>query len=318
MFYPQLKPHISPSALQAWHNNRSTFVRSYFMGIKSPETSAMKFGTTLHKLIEMGMYPAKTVFSRNEHELVVDLKDGILALGKPDSYDVLPVGGCVSVVDYKTGKEDTWSNGKIALDLKCKMTAWLVLKQARKEGYQPTAVIHYVEYIPTEWDTEGRELRPCADKESVLYEATFSAEELDAFTDLIIKTVDEVNEEYPLFANSTDAFVNMEDVLTLADIESQIKELEADADVIRERLKGQFEIGGIKTFSSPVGTVYITEKKSYEYPEDLVGKTEDGREVTAREVELVTTAMKVAKKNFEMANEPKSIGRSLAFRAKKK
>lgn len=318
MFYPQVKPHISPSALQAWHNNRSTFVRSYFIGIKSPETSAMKGGTMVHKLIEMGLYPAKKFFDRNEHEIVIPLKDGINVLGKPDSYGTHQAGnGVIEVVDYKTGKEDTWSNEKVALDLKCKATAWLVLMQHRAEGYTPTAVTHYVEYIPTEWNAEAHEVQPCADKESVLYQATFTAEELDAFTELISKTVDEVNEEYPNFVNSTDAFVNMEDVLALADIESTIKNLEADAEIIKERLKGQLEMGDRKSFESPMGTVYFVDKKVYEYPSDLTGKTEDGVEVTTEFAEKVSTAIKVAKKNYEMGAEPKTISRSVAFRLKK-
>lgn len=320
MFYPQLKPHISPSALQAWHNSRSMFIRSYFMGEKTPETSSMKGGTMVHKLIEMGLYPAKKVFERNENELVIALKDGINVLGKPDSFSVypLPHNGSVEVVDYKTGKEDGWSNEKVATDLKVITTAWLVLQQARIEGYSPTCVNHYLEYIPTEWDEVVREIRPVADKESVLYSAVFTAEYLDEFTNFIKKTVDEINEEYPNFVNSTDEFVNMQDVLELADIETQAKELEARADIIKERLKGQLEMGNRKNFESPVGTVYITEKKTYEYPEDLVGKTELGEEITLFRAEEVATAIKVAKKNYEMINEPSSVSRSVAFRLKKK
>lgn len=318
-FYPQLKVYISPSALQAWHNSRSMFIRSYFMGEKTPETSSMRGGTMVHKLIEMGLYPAKKVFERNEKELVIELKDGINVLGKPDSFSVypLPHNGSIELVDYKTGKEDGWSNEKVATDLKVITTAWLVLQQARAEGYSPLCVTHYLEYIPTEWDEVTREIRPVADAESVLYSAVFTVEYLDGFTDFIKKTVDEINEEYPNFVNSTDEFVSMEDVLELADIETQAKELEARADIIKERLKGQLEMGNRKNFESAMGAVYITEKKTYEYPADLTGKTESGETITLQDLEEATVAIKVAKKNYEMINEPKTVSRSVAFRLKK-
>lgn len=318
MFYPQIKKHLSPSAFQAWHNNRSLFIRSYFMGEKSPETSSMKAGTAIHSLIENGLYPAQKRFDRNEHEVVIEVKDGVLALGKPDSYGTHAINGVIELVDYKTGKEDLWTNEKVAIDLKCKMTAWLVLMQHRKEGYTPTAVKHYLEYIPTFWNEEAHEIQPVPDVSSTVYEATYTAEELDEFTKVIEATIDEVNAEYPAFMASTDEFVNRDDVLELADINSQIVELEAKADIIKERLGEQLKMGNRKNFESVVGTVYITEKKTYEYPEDLLCKTEGGEEFTLADFETYSVGAKVAKKNYELSNEPKTVSQTVAFRAKKK
>jgi len=107
-------------------------------------------------------------------------------------------------------------------------------------------------------------------------------------------------------------------VLELANINSQIVELEAKADIIKERLGEQLKMGNRKNFESVVGTVYITEKKTYEYPDTLIGKTEDGAEVTLARFKEEETAIKVAKKNYELTNEPKTVSRTVAFRAKKK
>ena len=322
MFYPDKKPHISPSALQAWHNQRSFFIRSYFQGEKSPETGAMKAGRRFHSLIEGGFLPVTYVFGEREKGIHVvlditptpagDLKmiEHLEAYGVPDSHtqkaQVLP-----HFVDYKTGRKNLWTAEKLVNDLKMKFTAWLVWEINKKPG---SGVKGIIEWIATEWD--GQELVP-KDEPHEFVEHLYSADDLRAFKDVITKTVADVNAAYPRWLESTDNFVSDEDCKSFAELETQKKEIEKKQSVIKERVKEQLQFGGARSYESEFGSFFIMERKTYAYPKDLRARLEDGKEYTFEQTEEIGIAMSVAKKNWETANEPKSVGRTIGFRLKK-
>jgi len=311
MFYPDIKPHISPSALDNWVNSRSQFIRSYFAGVKTPETASMKTGKQIHALIEGGLLEVKNKFSHNEETLEFFATE-YKVLGIPDSFGVGEDEETVMFVDYKTGKENNWDANKLASDLKMKTTAWLVWSFYART---PPSITGYIEYIPTRWNEATREIEPTGEESVVSASITYTAEELEAFTNVILAVIAEVNEEYPKWLESSADFVNKEDVSEYARLNAQVAELEVKMDEIKERIAGQLDFGGARTAETEFGTFYFTERKTYDYPQDLPIQ---GGVFTLKETELIAAAVKVAKTKFETENEPKSISRSLAFKAKKK
>lgn len=301
-FYPDIKPHISPSALANWYTARSMFVRSYFIGEKTPETSAMKAGKKIHALIEGGMLEVKHWFANREGELTFHIpgRENVLALGFPDSYELGGYEGqSAFFVDYKSGKENTWDAAKLAGDLKMKMTAWLVWNATGK----PEGVVGYIEYIPTQWNALTREIEPTGGESVVAGECIYTAEEMEAFTAVIIKTIEEVNVAYEEWKNSTDEFVDQNAVAEFAQLAQEVAERETLMEVLKERIGDQMSMGGKETLPTPFGSFYFTARKTYTYPDELEKKIS---EVSA------------AKKKFETENEPSKITKSLSFRASKK
>lgn len=315
-FYPDTKPHISPSALAAWHHQRSMFVRSYFMGEKTPETAAMKAGKRIHALIEGGFLTPKHRYPHREQELVFTLtRKNVQVLGIPDSHEADVTDGVVQFVDYKTGKENGWDASTLASDLKMKATAWLVLHKARLEGHEPETVVGHIEFFHTEWDAETKEL-VVKEGESIVVSCAYSAAELDKFTDFIEKTIDQVNEEYPKFLASSSEFVSEEDMAAYAMLEAQKRDIEMRQEEIRERLAEQLAFGNKRNIESPFGTFYFTERKKYEYPKTLkVNYLDMG--LTLEDAEAVAAATAAAKKAYEQETEPVSVTRSLSFKPKK-
>ncbi len=325
-FYPDVKKHISPSALATWHNQRSQFIKTYFKGEKLPETKAMQAGTNIHALIEMGIITPVNEFAFQEKELVFPTTEdsSISVLGKPDAYDGGD-GSTIRFVDYKTGKQNNWTSDVIATDLKMKTTAWLVLQEVRK-GFQeyegtvevePQKIEAHIEYIPTQWNPDTWEIEPTGEEhEDVVY--TFDVETIDNFLEVIIDTIYAVNEEYLKYLESAD-FVDREDMAEYADLESQKKEIENKQKEIKERLQTQMDLGGVGTVSDgAMGTFYIMERKQYDYPDDLKITTEDGKVYTKAQIEELEKAKKVAEKQYEQEHEPKAVSRSLGFRLPKK
>lgn len=312
-FYPDVKPHISPSAFATWHNQRSLFIRSYFKGEKTPETTAMRDGTKIHGLIEGGFLPVINDFEFHEETLEVMIGDKIKVLGIPDSHEVAEKE-TVTFVDYKTGKKQTWTANKIASDKKMLLTAWLVL-QANPHAKNVRAVI---EWIGTEWN--GAELVPTGESECI--EHVFDWATLFEVPAIIEKTVAEINLEYEKFLESSEeeivSLVEESDIHEYVKLEEAKQEIETRQKEIRERIGEQLEVSGQKNFEHPHGTFYFTERKVYEFPEDLSGTMEDGTVVTPEFATKVSSALTAAQNNWKLSNEPKSISKSLSFRAKKR
>lgn len=310
-FYPEVKEYISPTAFAMWHRQRSSFVRSYFKNDKSPETAAMRAGTMIHGLVQGGLLEVLKRYDHHERELSVVLPNGVKVFGKPDSFgDTVLIDKAAYFVDYKTGKENKWTKPELAADLKMLCTAWLVWNATGK----PESVTGFIEWIGTEWN--GSELVP-TNEDHVLIDAVYSDAKLREFEAVLLKTIDDVNEEYPRFLVSTDSFIDLGDCALYADLERQIKALEKEQKVIKDRIAEQMQFGGLPSFPSEIGTFYFTERKTYDYPDELEFQLEDGQRLTLEEGERISAALSAAKKGFELMNAPKSVSKSLGFRAKK-
>lgn len=297
-FYPNIKAHISPSALDAWHNNRGLFIRSYFIGEKSPETAAMKAGRMIHALIEGGLLEVKHTYDFVEDTIEVNVDDNKKVLGIPDSYGFDLYYDTAMFVDYKSGKENHWDGVKLAGDLKMKTTAWLIWNVTSR----PKRVKAFIEYIPTQWNPETREVEPTGGESVVAAEIVYEAKDLEAFSEVISKTMDEINEAYQEWLGSTDDYINQDDVTLYAELNAQKIELETKMEVIKDRISDQMNMGNKDSLSTPLGSFYFTSRKSWEYPKEL----------EEAEVEL-----KAKKKKFETENQPTKITKAFGFRAKK-
>lgn len=269
----------------------------------------MKAGKEVHALIENGLYDAKKRFDMHEQRLTISCDNGYVVLGIPDSYS-LALNGVAEFVDYKTGKSSDWHK-KLPNDLKMKCTAWLVWRATD----MPSLVRGYVEYIPTIWDAENHEVIP-SDEPSTIYQRDYTAEELLAFTDFIIKTIDQINNEYPKWLISSTDFVSDDDVNEYVTLDQQIKELSNKQEEIKERIKTQLEFGDSKTLEVSAGSFYIMSRSKWVYPKDLIVKYSDS-EIVLSDVEAINEATSIAKKEFEQVTPPASVSTSLGFRAKK-
>lgn len=307
-FYPNLKPHISPSAFAQWHRQRSAFVRSYFKGEKTPETQAMKAGTKIHGLIEAGFLPAIHRFENAEQTLNIFFGNGVYQLlGIPDSYGL--VDGVAHFVDYKTGKENHWTREELATDLKMLCTAWLVWNRTQK----PKAVRGIIEWIGTTWN--GNELVPL-DQDHICVEYIYTEEVLESFEATLVSTVEEINTEHIKFLQSTGEFVSDKDCAEYAGLEAQKKEIENKQKEIKDRIQEQMEFGGVSTFSTDFGTFYITETKKYEYPSTLRVEYHD-MGLVLEDAEEIAAIASAVKKNYELVSSPKLITHGIGFRAKR-
>jgi hypothetical protein len=313
-FYPELKEHMSPSAIDSWVRSRSSFIKSYFENEKTPETSAMKAGTKVHALIEAGVIQTKIALDIQEQEIVIDLPNGVKFLGRPDAYEERnPKAKDVSFVDFKTGVANTWKE-KLPTDIKMKATAWLVWMQSNK----PKMVHGYIEFIQMVWDEELKEKVPIKGIESEVVEITYTAEELESFTDFIMKSIQEVNDFYEKWLTKTDLFVNQEDVHEYMRLNDQVEKLEKQMEEVKERIKDQMEVGGLINLKNDKGTFYISEKKTYQYPNELEFVVSGTKYCLGEFEDFIEPAAKAAKKNFELANEPVSSKTSIGFRQAKK
>jgi hypothetical protein len=309
-FYSDIKSHISPSALATWHNSKSGFIKSYFKGERTPETQAMKAGTKIHALIEAGFLESTNKFAVSERDLIVDFKDtGITVLGRPDSYEIDYVQNKAKFVDYKSGKENHWTEEELANDLKMRLTAWLIWKTTN----EPYLVDGIIEWIGTEWN--GTELVPTGERYCVAVQ--YTDKELRDFEKVIQKTIDEVNAEYERFLESSTKFVVQDDINSYNEIFQQIEALEDKLSFYKEKIAGQLEFGGARTFSCDFGTFSFRERKEYEYPKDLKIGYKDIT-LTLEAGEQIEKALSVVKKNFELNNDPVRVTKTLGFTPKRK
>lgn len=308
-FYPTIKGHLSPSALDNWLRSRSAFVKTYFEGEKGPETSAMTAGKQVHKLIEGGFLKVKLKYDIDEQEINYTFENGVKFLGFPDSYTKEQRRGIVFFVDYKTGKVNGWEE-KLPTDIKMKATAWLVWQQTGK----PKQVAGAIEFIQTTWDPESKQVVPIDDKETELIGIKYSSQELQDFTAVIERAIEDINEFYEQWKGKTDMFIDTNDVVKYIELKSKITELSTEMDEIGDRLKTQMEAGGMVNHKTAFGTFYTTARKVYEYPKEL---PIDESGMTLERAGEIATLVKVAQKNYELIAEPKSESTSIGFRVAK-
>jgi len=312
MFYNDVKGYMSPSALAQWKQTRAGFVKSYFEGERSPETAAMKGGTTIHKLIELEMLPAKHVFGVNEEEIKVQVPGtGFYFLGRPDSREAKAKKGVVRFVDYKSGKANDWEK-KLPTDIKMRATAWLVWMVTG----QPDTVVGSIEFIQTTWDPDAKEVIPLEGEESKIIEHIYRYEDLEEFTHIIIKTMGEVNDFYEKWLNASGDFMQEEDTAEYIALQNKIDKLVEKQDEVKERIMMQMEFGGLFNHKMDAGTFYITERKQYSIPESLTVKV-GRKKYTLKDISEINTAAKVAESNYKLGSDPVSTSTSLGFRKTK-
>jgi hypothetical protein len=316
MFYHDKKEHMSPSAFDQWHRQRSAFVGSYFEEKERVQTKAMEAGTQIHRLIEAGLIPAKCVYDVAEEVLKVKVPGTeFYFLGVPDSRVAPKPGAVVKFVDYKSGKANDWKD-KLPTDLKMKATAWLVWMASGGAEEGPEEIYGAIEFIQTTWDPENRQVVALEGKETEVIEITYTAEELKAFTQVIAETMHEVNKVYEKWLEQTDAFVNKADIEKYEALNVKAEALKAEMDDLKDRIKDQMQFGGLLNYKSEAGTFYLTEKSTYSYPPNLkVNYLDMG--LVLEDVEAIEGATKTAKKNYELMNDPVSVSQSIGFRAKK-
>lgn len=308
MFYPDQRDHISPYALKSFKHSKSSFVQRYFEGKEGYEGPAMKTGSKIHKLIEMDAVDVKKKFDVGEKKIEIEVKDGITMLGYPDSRT--KGKDKVEVVDYKTGTVGKWED-KIHGDEKVEATAWLVWKT---EG-EPEEVTFHIEFIPVEWDAESEEMVPVEEETEVITKV-FSSERLKKFTNVIKKTIDEVNEYYEKWQESTDQFIDKSLVEQYEELDAEKRQIEEKMDKIKGKILTQMEIGGMRKFNTDQGSFYTTERKYYSYPDNMKIKTDD-YELSYSQAKQIKSAMKNARKNYKTIAEPDNIKKSLTFRRSK-
>ena len=319
-FYPNIKPHISPSALASWHNNKSNFIDSYFKGKETKETASMKAGTKIHGLFEGGFLNAGVQFGKKEKEIKQSFRDtGVLVFGKPDDYG--SKDGKVGFTDIKSGREVSWTREELEEDVKMRATAWLVWK----EMGEPETVTGYILWVGTEWDV--KEIIPTKD-ENMVIKYVYKADELRQFEDVIAKTITDVNKAYEIFTSMDNALVDEDLCQEYAEIYNKIKAIELSQiaplkeklDEIKETLSDQILFSGQEGYKCEFGSFFYRSSKKYEYPQDFEFGVEIGGSVETFKVgnaEEISKSLSVFKKNYEKANEPVEEKKSLQFRAKK-
>jgi len=317
-FYPGKKEGLSPSAIQAWIENRSSFIKSYFLEDRIQDTAAMSAGKKIHKLIEAGLMPAKKVFTVSEKEIRIELAPGRVMRGFPDSHEELTeeeiadqkgTNNLIEFVDYKSGKANEWEQ-KLGTDIKMKATAWLVWMKNDK----PANVRGYIEYFATQWDPETREIVPIEGVDSELIETVYSYGELDEFTEVILKAFKDINEFYIKWLDRTDKFISEKDLEDYISLRNKKEKIETEMGEIAERILEEMNFGGITTHKTPIGTFYITERKTFEYPEKMILDNGMDLVTTEEQVDALDKSIKKAKKNYELIAEPVTTSISMGFR----
>lgn len=314
VFYPDNKKWLSPSALASWCNSKSGFVKSYFAGEHFKGNASTEAGGKIHVLIENEFIKVINRFQHRELEINIDLCDfgleGILFKGRPDSFE--GDKKIARFVDYKSGKENSWTDQELAADIKMRATAWLVWQVCG----EPEQVNASIEYVPTRWNAETHEIEPTGEPSTIAAMYTFESKDLRAFGEFIAKTIKEINAAYIKFLASTDEFVNKEDVNTYSTIMAEIKTKEVEAEEIKARIADQMDFGYKDSISTDVGTFYFTARKTFEYPSDMVFKV--GEKIyTLEQAEEIAAKAKMAKTEWEVVNTPKAVSRSLGFKPKK-
>lgn len=312
MFYPDVKPHISPSALSTWHSGKGAFIKSYFDGEKSGSTLAMKAGSKIHKMIEGGLLTPLKIYDQKEKRLQFEVVEGIMVLGIPDSHEEDGSKDTIEFVDYKTGKDRTWDAVKLATDLKMKTTAWLVWQA----NPQAKTIIGHLNFIQTKYDEDETDYIPTGFQEVI--DKEYTVKELKAFTKVIEKTIKEVNKAYGKWADNSSEFINEADVIEYYDTHKRIEAMKEDLNEIGVRIHTQMELGNIERHKSNLGTFYFVSRKKYEYPTSLKVFTANFGEVNfdnAIKIHADTeAAIKSAKQDYEKSHEPVTTTRSLAYR----
>ena len=106
------KGYLSPSALDLWEKDRREYGRRYFEDEKGYESAEMKFGSRVHKAIEVGEDENSTIdliakslskYKGHEVETTVYL---------PTIYGEIPLFGKIDNLDFETKDFKDWKTSK--------------------------------------------------------------------------------------------------------------------------------------------------------------------------------------------------------------
>lgn len=306
-FYTDKKEGMSPSSIAMWFGAKSSFIKYYFKVEKMFETESMRTGTKVHRLIEAGLLKVKCNYEFSEKDISCTISPGMIFRGRPDSHGIY--GERAMFVDYKTGKQSDWKK-KLPSDIKMRATAFLVWMDTGK----PSEVKGMIEFIQTK--QEGKSVVPIEDKETEVYEVTYTSKEMEEFAGVIKREMENVNKFYPKWEDRPDGFVSNANVEEFIVLDQKIRELEVQKEDIKETIKELMEFGGEENHATPYGTFYLTSKKKYEYPSDMTFRV-DERDFSIEEAQDIANGAKGAKKNYELTNEPVDTVTSIGFRSKK-
>ena len=318
MFYPDVKKYISPSAFNTFHNNTSSFIANYFDNAEKVTSKAMEGGTTIHGLIEGGFIKVDMQFEHNEAELTQPFRDtGVNVFGKPDSYGM--DNGVAKFVDYKSGRDHSWTRESLNDDLKMELTAWLVWKELG----EPEKVEGYIYWIGTEWNAESKEVI-ASDDEYAIVKCVYTADRLTALEDVIETTINKVNEMYEKHGKEQPeinedilkAYISLEQQIKSVE-EKTIKPLKEKQEELKEQILAFLMFNGGANISKDYGTFYNQPSKKWKHPDTLTFTLENGETHNVEYALEVANALKSAQKKFELTADPIYERPSLRFRAKK-
>lgn len=104
--------YLSPSALDLWEKDKKEYERRYFGNEKGYESAEMKFGTRVHKAMELGYDEnftidmlAKSIPKYDGHEVETQ---AILTT----QYGDIPLFGKIDNIDFETKNFKDWKTGK--------------------------------------------------------------------------------------------------------------------------------------------------------------------------------------------------------------
>jgi hypothetical protein len=190
-------------------------------------------------------------------------------------------------------------------------TAWLVWKAT----VLPAALIGHIEFLQTTWNEEKQSLELIS-QETEITSLTYHKADLEAFTSVAIKIMNEVNTFYETWKDRTTDYVDQEDVKRLAELTMKADDIDKEIKDLKASITSQMEFGGLTTYKGELGTISISTKKTYSIPEDLpfqVGK----KKYTLVDFTAIEMASKAAIKNYQLISEPISTTTSTSFRAAK-
>lgn len=259
------KDYLSWSQYSLWTKSKREYWKRYGL---NENRSANKFFAKGKELADAMEYGDDGSFSTDEllsvvlenipkldfmeQEIKVVMKNGENLLSYLDSCSIY----MTEFLEYKTGKV-AWTQELVDKHEQLLFYALSIyINSGRTEI--PTCKLIWIETEQTE--TEGLKYTGLVEE----FPRSFTVEEIEEFEDVLIKTITEIEEfeylELELENELVDRYIELNNI---------IKESEAEIDLIRLEIKLMMESEGVEYASSDNGKFSISEKKVWEYSENL-------------------------------------------------
>ncbi len=301
MFYHDIKKTISASQFGYWHDSKSAFRNSYFDN-KFVETEAMKEGTKYHALIEGGVIPVELDFAQREYDFD-EVVDGIPVFTKMDAFEYDEDTKTFKFVDYKTSVQPKchWTQKKAELDSKQKFYAWIGRKFYGAEHVE--GAIEWIHIDPETHEVLDRKV----------FNVEYDLDRLDGVTAMLEQQIIDVNKEYEEWLGKTDEFVSDAIVEEMLQNKLEIDALTAKNKALAATVMSGLQAGNERTKKVDIGSVFITQRKSYTIPKTTPIKIGE-HEFT---IEEAKEAISIAEGMYKEENEPDNVTESLTVKPKK-